>query len=216
MVREKYHAELDELKENISDMSAVSQEMFRKSIKALANIDKKLAQEIIEMDHTVNDFEEKIETRITRLLALQQPIASDLRLITASYRISIDLERMGDLAVDVAKRIKKMDAEKALSISECKPIISTCEEMIEQSIKAYSELDTELAKDITTKDDIVDRNVYAGWQDLVQMMIDNSTVIENAVEMMFVLRYLERIADHTCNICESIVYIATAKRVDLN
>jgi phosphate transport system protein len=123
---------------------------------------------------------------------------------------------MGDLAVDVAKRIKKMDAEKALSISECKPIISTCEEMIEQSIKAYSELDTELAKDITTKDDIVDRNVYAGWQDLVQMMIDNSTVIENAVEMMFVLRYLERIADHTCNICESIVYIATAKRVDLN
>ncbi|RNI12109.1 phosphate signaling complex protein PhoU [Methanohalophilus sp. RSK] len=216
MVREKYHAELDELKQNISDMSAVSQEMFQKSIKALANFDKALAQEIIEMDHTVNDFEEKIENRITRLLALQQPIASDLRLITASYRISIDLERMGDLAVDVAKRIKKMDAEKILSISECKPIISTCEEMIEQSIKAYAELDTELAKDITTKDDIVDRNVYAGWQDLVQMMIDNSTIIENAVEMMFVLRYLERIADHTCNICESVIYIATSERVDLN
>jgi phosphate transport system protein len=88
--------------------------------------------------------------------------------------------------------------------------------MIEQSIKAYSELDTELAKGITTKDDIVDRNVYAGWQDLVHMMIDNSTIIENAVEMMFVLRYLERIADHTCNICESIVYIATAERIDLN
>lgn len=216
MVREKYHAELNELKENISDMSAVSQEMFRKSIKALADIDKELAQEIIEMDQTVNDFEEKVENRITRLLALQQPIASDLRLITASYRISIDLERMGDLAVDVAKRIKRMDSEKDLSISECKAIISTCEEMIEQSITAYAELDSELAKDITAKDNIVDRNVYAGWQDLVHMMIDNSTIIENAVEMMFVLRYLERIADHTCNICESIVYIATAERVDLN
>ncbi|APH39634.1 phosphate signaling complex protein PhoU [Methanohalophilus halophilus] len=216
MVREKYFAELEELKNTVSDMSSVTLEMFQKSIKALANADKELAEEIIEMDEIVNDFEMKVENRATSLLALQQPIASDLRLITASYHIAIDLERMSDLAVDVAKRIKKMNAKKVLSISECKPIVSTCEEMIEQSIKAYAESDVEMAKKIASKDEIVDKNVYAGWEDLVQMMIDNTTIIENAVDMMFVLRYLERIADHTCNICESIVYIATAKRVDLN
>jgi phosphate transport system protein len=190
--------------------------MLASSIKALETLDIELSEKVIEMDTAVDNYEYDVEKATAHLLALQQPMAGDLRLITASYKIAIDLERMSDFAVNIAELVKKIEGENAIPLSEITTIASITQNMLTNSIKAYSEADAELAKVTAAEDEKVDKLFYSTWEKLVKMMIDDAILIPNAVDLIFVLRYLERIADHACNICESVVYMVTNQRPNLN
>ncbi|UGV41382.1 phosphate signaling complex protein PhoU [Methanococcoides orientis] len=216
MVRERYIERLDYLKSEIEEMGKVSGEMLASSIKALETLDIELSEKVIEMDTAVDNYEYDVEKATAHLLALQQPMAGDLRLITASYKIAIDLERMSDFAVNIAELVKKIEGEHAIPLSEINTIASITQNMLSNSIKAYSEADAELAKVTAAEDEKVDKLFYSTWEKLVKMMIDDAILIPNAVDLIFVLRYLERIADHACNICESVVYMVTNQRPNLN
>ncbi|MBP2029330.1 phosphate transport system protein [Methanohalophilus levihalophilus] len=216
MVREKYLTDLKHLKQNVIEMGHLSMQMIDDAQTALKNVDKELAGEIVMADEVVDNYEYKIEKRSADLLALQQPMAKDLRLIITSYKISIDLERMSDMAVDIAQIVRRMDDEIVFTYSDLDNIFTLCREMVANTIKAYEEGNVELARKTAESDDLVDQKFYKGWETLVRMMISNSAIIQNATDLMFVIRYLERIADHSCNICESIIYMHTGERVDLN
>jgi phosphate transport system protein len=216
MVRDQYISSLGKLKQDIIEMGKLSMQMIDDVHLALNKVDKKLAGEIILADRKVDDYEYGIEKLSAELLALQQPMAGDLRLITSSYKMAIDLERMSDLAVDIARTVDSMEQEVYFTYSDLDNIFVLCREMVANSLKAYEEGSVDLAKQVALKDDLVDRKVYKGWESLVRMMISNSAIIQNATDLMFILRYLERIADHACNICESIVYMNTGERLNLN
>lgn len=216
MVRERYIERLDYLKSEIEEMGKVSGEMLASSIKALETLDIELSEKVIEMDTAVDNYEYDVEKATAHLLALQQPMAGDLRLITASYKIAIDLERMSDFAVNIAELVKKIEGENAIPLSEITTIASITQNMLTNSIKAYADADAELAKATAVEDEKVDKLFYSTWEKLVKMMIDDAILIPNAVDLIFVLRYLERIADHACNICESVVYMVTNQRPNLN
>ncbi|KGK98618.1 PhoU family transcriptional regulator [Methanococcoides methylutens] len=216
MVRERYIERLDYLKSEIEEMGKVSGEMLASSIKALETLDIELSEKVIEMDTAVDNYEYDVEKATAHLLALQQPMAGDLRLITASYKIAIDLERMSDFAVNIAELVKKIEGENSIPLSEITTIASITQNMLTNSIKAYAEADAELAKATAAEDEKVDKLFYSTWEKMVNMMIDDAILIPNAVDLIFVLRYLERIADHACNICESVVYMVTNQRPNLN
>lgn len=216
MVRERYIERLEYLKSEIEEMGKVSREMLVNSIKALETLDIELSEKVIEMDTAVDNYEYDVEKATAHLLALQQPMAGDLRLITASYKIAIDLERMSDFAVNIAELVKKIEGEHTIPLTEINTIASITQDMISNCIKAYADRDAELAKATAAEDEKVDKLFYSTWEKLVNMMIDDAVLIPNAVDLIFVLRYLERIADHACNICESVVYMATNQRLDLN
>ncbi|MDK2947545.1 MAG: phosphate transport system protein [Methanolobus sp.] len=216
MVRELYNQRLDYLKSEIEEMGKVSQQMLDKAIEALVELDTDLSEKVIEMDKAVDNYEYDVEKATAHLLALQQPMAGDLRLITASYKIAIDLERMSDFAVNIAELVRKMEGEHTIPLTEITTIASIAQNMLANSIKSYVEEDADLAKATAAEDDSVDKLFYSTWEKMVNLMIEDSVVIPNAVDLIFVLRYLERIADHACNICESVVYMATNQRMDLN
>ncbi len=216
MVREKYNRRLEQLKEKIDLMGHTSHLMVKDCMKAIETLDRELARKVIELDQTVDDYEYDIEKCTAHLLALQQPMAGDLRLITASYKIAIDLERMSDFAVNIADIVEKIEGEHVISLSEVSIAASITCSMVENALAAYGSQDVELAKNTALEDDRVDKIFYETWEKLVLIMIEDSSLILNAVHLIFVLRYLERIADHACNICESVVYINTAERIDLN
>ncbi|MDA0525771.1 phosphate signaling complex protein PhoU [Methanococcoides alaskense] len=216
MVRERFSQRLEDLRSEIQEMGVLSQKMLVNSIQALEYLDLELAKNVIEMDSIVDDLEYDVEKATVHLLALQQPMAKDLRLITASYKIAIDLERMSDFAVNIAELVSKIEGEHVIPLAEINTIASITQMMMENSMKAYAENDAELAKATAEEDSQVDRLFYSTWQKLVNLMIEDATLIPNAVDLIFVLRYLERIADHACNICEGVVYIATNQRVNLN
>ena len=169
------------------------------------------------MDTAVDNYEYDVEKATAHLLALQQPMAGDLRLITSSYKIAIDLERMSDFAVNIAELVKKMKDEHSIPLTEITTIASITHNMLTNSVKAYADSRrTNLQKLPLQRMRKWISYSTPTWEKMVNMMIDDAIVIPNAVDLIFVLRYLERIADHACNICESVVYMVTNQRPNLN
>lgn len=216
MVRERYQRELDSLKQNVIEMGEASQKVILDAVEALSDLNVELAKETIDMDSVIDDYEVKIERCATRLLALQQPLASDLRLITSSFKIAIDLERMSDLAVNIAEITEKIEDEHVKTLINIPKMGEIAENMVKNAMKAFETSDVELAKTTAAEDDKIDELFSIAWLELIGMMIEDPTIITNASHLLFVLRYLERIGDHASNICESVVYVVTAERVELN
>ncbi len=185
-------------------------------MQSLISLDRTQAEFWIAEDQKVNDFERKIDDECVRLIATQQPVAKDLRKIISAMKISTDLERMGDLAIDIAKVVRRIEGP------ICKPLIDIplmaekALEMMRQGLEAYSKEDMELAHNLAEKDDEVDRLYKHVVRDLLVIMTEKPEILDQGMYLAFVGRYLERIADHATNIGENVIYIATAGRQDLN
>lgn len=216
MTRKKYHETLDMLKNDVAEMGKLSNDAINNSIKALKELDRELAKNVIDGDETIDDYEMKIERSISQIIALQSPTAGDMRFVTSCLKISIDIERMSDLAVNIAEITEKIEGDHVKPLIDIPKMAETASIMLEQAIKAFVNNDVELAKSTAKMDDDVDRLFYAIEKELIEMMIEDENIITNASHLLFVLRYLERIGDHACNICESIVYMVSGERVDLN
>ena len=216
MARQCYLKQLDLLKETVLSFGKMVEMIFRDSMVAVIDLDVKLAERTLAFEKEVNKLEEGIEISIFDLLALQQPMASDLRLVVSALKISADLKRIVGLSINIAKIPGKIEGGHIKPLIDTKKMADIAAYMLENSLKAFETQDVELAKAAAARDDEVDKMFYAVWVELIEMMAKDTSIISKATYLLFLIRYIERIADHCCNICESVVYLATAERVKLN
>ncbi|MCZ7400893.1 MAG: phosphate signaling complex protein PhoU [Candidatus Methanoperedens sp.] len=217
MVREAYHKDLHKLKEEVVSMGTLVSKAIGDSVLSLKNRDSDLAQKVIEMDNEIDAMDHKIEEDCMRLLALQQPMARDLRLIISVLKMSIDLERMGDLALEIAV-ITKITAR----VPPVKPLVDIprmsdiCQDMLKNIMIAFENKDVELAKVVAKRDDEIDMLFDQVRRELISYMIEDPKKITGAQHLNFVARYLERIGDHITNLSENVVFMVTGERAELN
>ncbi len=217
MVREAYHKDLHKLREEILNMGSLVGKAIGDSVLSLKNRDVELAQKVIDMDNEIDAIDHSIGENCMRLLALQQPMARDLRLIISVLKMAIDLERMGDLALEIAV-ITKITA----NVPPVKPLIDIprmseiCQEMLKNTMSAFENKDAELAKQVAKRDDEVDALFDQIRRELITIMIEDPKKITGAQHLTFVARYLERIGDHITNLCENVVFMVTGERIELN
>lgn len=215
--RHTFDIALRELKLKLLHMGGDVQEAMRKAIEGLKSLDMASAEQVVEGDRRINRQEHDIEDLCIRLIATQQPVATDLRKIVAGMRIASDLERMGDLAVDVAKSTLRLRGQTLIKpLIDIPKMSEIIDQMISDALNAYVENSTELANRLKPADDDVDRIYRNIVEELFAVSKENPDVVSQAMALAFVGRYLERIGDHATNIGESVIYIITGERSDLN
>jgi phosphate transport system protein len=215
--RERYHRDLKELKNLTKDLADHVGGAVDKSVAALrdANVDQ--AREVIKNDQEMDDLSLRIENLCMELLALQQPMAKDLRRIIGILKIGIDLERIGDLAVDIARVTTQSQNKIQITKLEYIPhMAEIATKMLEQSMEALMNSDPDLARQVTKWDYEIDGLYVKARTKLLKIIIERPEVINEGTALLMVNRHLERIGDHICNICETIVYMVEAKREHLN
>jgi len=216
-VRATFQAELNELKEMILDLGRQAQEAVSHAINTLKYQDVDKALRIIENDSHLNILEEEINDKAILLIAKQAPVAIDLRRVIAAIKISSDLERVGDLAVNIAKSVIRIGTEQLIKpIEEIPRIAEVANQMVSDSLKAYNEEDVDLAKAVAKIDDEVDEAYGKLIKELLELMTKNPAHIYQITQLAFICRYVERVADHSTNISESLLYLIKGKRYDLN
>jgi len=210
----RYEEELKKLREEILYMGGMVEDQIQKAIKSLVDRDSNLADVIIERDHEVNRLDVEIDDRCIRLLALHQPAGRDLRFITTGLKITTDLERIGDMAVNICERALELNLEPQL-----KPYIDiprmarVAQRMIRESLDAFVREDTELALKVCKDDEEVDQLNAQIFREVVTFMIDDSHTINRAIKISSISKYIERIADHATNIAEMVIFMAKGKSI---
>lgn len=208
--------QLDLLKKSVLSLGEIVELIFNNSMVAVLDLDRELAQKTLALEAEVEKLEEEIEVSIFDLLALQQPMARDLRLIVSTLKISADLKRIVGLSINIAKIPGKIEGEHIKPLVDTKKMADITAYMLENSLKAFEMQGPELARKAAARDNEVDKLFYAVWVELIEMMANDTSIISKATYLLFLIRYIERIADHCCNICESVVYFTTAERIKLN
>lgn len=204
--------EMQKLKEKILKMGSMVEDAIKNSVASLVERDNALAVSVIDNDRVVNTLDVEIDEESIRLIALRQPMASDLRFITTAMKITTDLERMGDLAVNIAERALELNDEPIL-----KPYIdipkmrSIAQAMTRNALDAFVRKDKQLAMDVIIRDDEVDDLKHLVLQELALFMVQDPTTVTRAMKVSFVAQYLERIADHATNIAEMVIYLVEGK-----
>jgi len=215
--RERYCRDLEELKDLTIDLANQVNAAIDNSVTALRDSKVELAREVIKQDQKIDDQSQKIENLCMELLALQQPMAKDLRRIIGILKIGIDLERIGDLAVDVA-RVPAQSKDK-IQIAKLEYIPRMAEidrDMLSQAMDALMRGDADLARQVTKWDYEIDGLYVKARDKLLKIIIERPEVIAQGTSLLMVNRHLERIGDHICNICETVIYMVEAKREHLN
>ncbi|MFC5649136.1 phosphate signaling complex protein PhoU [Paenibacillus solisilvae] len=208
---------LEQLKVMLLEMGNIVETVLGEAMEALAAVDVDKAKAIIKEDIKLNLLEEKIDDLGARIIATQQPVAKDLRRILIAFKMASDLERMGDLSVDIAKVVLRLEGQELIKpLIDLPQMAEISQQMIYESIQSYVQENVNLAYKMAKDDDQVDALYSQVIRDLFALMIENPKTISQASLISFVGRYIERIADHATNIGESVVYLVTGKRPDLN
>ncbi len=196
-------------------MAALTEISIHRSIEALKNQDKKIALSVIQDDQVIDDYENKLEEEAILLFALHQPMAKDLRLITAGMRISTDLERIADLTVNISQRVLDIADKPSLSsLDDMVKLAANAKQMVKGAIDAFVKKDPEAAKNVILSDKESNHLRNLIMADLVENHIKkNPAVVNQAVALLLVARDLERISDHATNIAEDVIYLIRAKIV---
>ena len=207
-----FEQELNELKEQLLLMGGRAESIVRKSIESLRRGDQTLAQQVFDDDRAIDRQEIDVEERCLRLLALQQPLASDLRSITGALKISNDLERVGDHAVNIAGSTVKLAGKPLLKPLVDIPRMSDLAlGMLHEALDAFVRRDAESARSLVRRDDAVDDLNRQVFRALLGVMIEEPSTITRAMELVLIARNLERIADLATNVAEEVVFIAEAR-----
>jgi phosphate transport system protein len=215
--RQNFDSSLNELRKELIDMGGKVEQAIVKSVQSLKDGNLDLAREVIAGDALVNAIEEHIDDIGTRLIATQQPVAKDLRRILIAFRMASDLERMADLAVDIAKVTLRIGEEPLIKpLVDIPRMAEIVQKMTRDSIESYVNENVDLAYRMAKMDDDVDHLHSQILRELFVFMVDNPKTVNQSLLICFVSRYLERMADHATNIGESVVYLVKGKRPDLN
>ena len=216
-MRNYFENEMERLQMDILKMSSMVEESLLMSVTALKNKDIVSAQKVIDGDEAIDDKEIMIEDHCLKLIALQQPLAKDLRIIATALKIITDLERIADYSSDISKITLKVAGEEYVkALVDIPEMAHIAVEMIRLSIDAYISRNVEQAKQAAAMDDQVDLLQKKIFKDLVEIMVKHPEKVNQATLFLLVSRYLERIGDHITNICERIVYSETGVRIELN
>jgi phosphate transport system protein len=211
-VERHFETELSDLKEQLLLMGARAESIVRKSIESLRRSDPVLAQQVFEDDRAIDRHEIDIEERCLRLLALQQPLAGDLRAITAALKISNDLERVGDHAVNIAGGTVRLAGKPLLKpLVDIPRMADLAVGMLHEALDDFVRRDAESARRLVRRDDEVDDLNRQVFRELLSYMIEDPSTITRAMELILVARNLERVADLATNVAEEVVFIAEAR-----
>ncbi len=209
--------QLIKIKSDIAQMASIAMNMIKHSITALCNRDSSLAKEIFDRDDSVDNLEVEIEERCIETLALYDPKATDLRFVVTALRIIIDIERIGDLCVNISKQILKLNEIPQLKPYEDLPVMAEkVITMLSDVISAYFIKNDNLARDVIKRDDSVDDLNYSIIRELLHLIKDDQNKLEGALSLIFITKNFERIADHCTNIAELVIYMDTANIVKHN
>jgi len=204
--------DIKKLKERVLKMGSFVEDAIQKSIKALVDRDRTLAIEVIDNDAIVNNFDVEIEEECIRFLAIWQPSGSNLRFVTTAIKIITDLERMGDLAVDICERAMELLDEPPLKpYIDIPRMAEAAQKMLKDSLDAFVSQDADLAMSVCEADDFVDNLNGQIFNELLVYMLQDPKNISRAVRLTYIAKYLERIGDHATNIAEMVVYLVKGK-----
>lgn len=207
-----FDEELMRLKEKVLKIGAMVEEAINDSVRSLVERDGELARKVIEKDHQVNALDVEIDEESIKLIALMQPKAVDLRFITTAMKITTDLERMGDLAVNIAERALELNEEPLLKpYIDIPRMAAIARGMTRDALDAFVSKDTRLAMDVIMRDDEVDDLKHEVLQELALFMAQDPATVSRAMKISFVAQYLERFADHATNIAEMVIYLVQGK-----
>ena len=206
-----FQQELAKLKEQLLKMGGLAERAISNAIDALVKRDTPLAEKTISEDEKINKMELLIDEWCLKLLALHQPLAADLRFITSAMRINVELERIGDLAVNIAERVVSLNEEPQLKpYIDIPRMAEITKNMVKDVLDAFVNGDPDLARSVCQRDDQVDALNDQVFRELITYMLSDPKTITRAVHLIIVSRYLERIADHATNIAEGVIFMVKA------
>lgn len=211
-VQRHFDRDMQETAEILLRMGGLVEESIADSIRALVERDTNLAERVIARDDEIDRLEIEIDQATIELIAKMQPLAVDLRYIASLMRITTELERIGDLSQDVCERVLELNREPQL-----KPLIDLprqariAQEMVRQSLDAFVQRDTRLAREVIARDDIVDQMTEQSFRELLTYMMESPANVARAIRLTFIGKYFERMADGATNICEMVVYLAEGR-----
>jgi phosphate transport system protein len=209
-----FEDELRELRVKILKLGSLVEEAIGRSIESLLERDSELAREVIDQDVRINTLDVEIDEECIRLLALRQPTAGDLRFITTAMKITTDLERMGDYAVDICERALELNQEPQLKpYMDLPRMAEIAQGMLRDVLEAFLNRNPALAYEVINRDDKVDQLTVQIFNELLLFMLKDNTTISRAIKITYISKYLERIADHATNIAEMVVYMTEGKMI---
>jgi phosphate transport system protein len=209
-----FHEELELVKEKTLKLGSLVETMVEQAVASLVDRDSRLADEVIASDQKVDFLDVEIDQDCLRLLALHQPAAKDLRFITTAMKITTDLERMADQAVNICERAIELNEEPQLKPYIDIPIMSQLsQKMMREALDAFVRRDAELARQVIPEDNKVDALKDQIFRELLTFMMEDPRTIPRATRLLLVSRHLERIADHATNIAEMVVFLVEGKDI---
>ena len=209
-----FEQDLRDLREKLLAMGAKVENLIAQSMKALTERDSALAEKVVAADKDVNRLEVEIDELCRRILALRQPAASDLRLITTALKIVTDLERIGDLAVNIAERSMDLNQVPPLAPYVDTPrLAELAQQQVKKALDAFVSGDVTKAEEVLQGDDLLDALFLKIFNELLAYMMEDSKNIRRATALMFIAKHLERIGDHAMNVAEMVVYMVRGKDI---
>lgn len=206
-MRIKFHQSLDDLKERLLVMAGMAEQAIQRSIEAYATRDLNLCELVFRSEPAINRLEREIDQMALDLLAMEQPMAIDLRFILSVIRINADLERVGDQAVNIAVRVREMGAFANIDLPVDIPkLASLSAAMVRKALQAFIEADAELAQSVLTLDDQVDEMNDAAFYSLSNLIKENADLTPQSLNALIIARNLERVGDHATNIAEDVIF----------
>ncbi len=212
-MRNQYSKELTKLNEEILNFGAMAEKIVSMAIESLINHNTNLALETIAFENDMDKKAEELESQCLDILALQQPMAKDLRIVASVIKMIADIERIGDLSEDIAEAAIKIGNEEFIKpLIDIPKMADIARDMIKKALDCYVKEDVSLAYKVFTMDDIVDSIFKDVSTEIFYLINKEITFIHQGMQLLLVARFLERIADHTTNICEGVNYIVTGNR----
>ena len=213
-VSRHFQEELEQLKTRLLEMGGLAEEQVRLAVKALVDRDRDLIERVLHGDEPLNALHIEIDGRCFTLLALHQPMAVDLRAIVSALKINTDLERVGDLAVNIAEAARRYATHPPVKrLIDIPRMATIAQSMLRDALDAFVRRDTTLAQRVLDADDALDELKTQIFRELLTYMLQDPSTIEGALDLILISRHLERIGDHATNIAEDVIFIVSARDV---
>lgn len=214
-VRTEFEKELEQLHLRLIRMGGLVEESIDRSITAYEKHDHELAQSIIDNDKPIDDLEREVETLCLRLLLRQQPVAKDLRAVSAALKIVTDMERIGDHAVGIADILLRVSDQSLIHTLEHIPLMAhIASSMVKDSVDAFVHSDMKISREVIHRDDEVDQLFHTIQQEIISILVQNTENADEAIDLLMITKYLERIADHAENIAQWVIFYVTGSLKD--
>jgi phosphate transport system protein len=214
IVHRHFDKELSLLKEKLLTMASLAESMIHKAVKSLMERDQGLSEQVNAEEKKLNLLEIEIDDLCLKLLALKQPMAKDLRLITSAMRIDSELERIGDMAVNITQAVSVLIKQPQLKpYIDIPRMADLAQKVVKDSLDSFIKQDVKLARSVLTRDDEIDALKDQIFRELLTFMISDPSSIQRALELILISRHLERIGDHATNIAENVIYLVQGKDI---